>query len=64
MILMDILLTGSFQNALNGTNVKNTNTNSSSTSKVEIAESFWRQASTELKVTHVTPVLWDHFRQL
>ena len=37
MILMDTLLTGSFQNALNGTNVKKTNTNSSSTGKVFIA---------------------------
>ena len=61
---MDTLLTGSFQNALNGTNVKKTNTNSSRTGKVQIGESSRMQASTELKVTHVTPVLWDHFRQL
>ena len=61
---MDTLLTGSFQNALNGTNVKKTNTNSSSTGKVVIAESSRRQASTELKVAHVPPVLREYFRQL
>ena len=50
---MDILLTGSFQTALNYTNVKKTNTNASSTGKVDIAVSSRRQASTELKVVHV-----------
>ena len=45
MILMDILFTGSFENALFGTNVKKTKTNSSSTSKVVIAESSQRQAN-------------------
>ena len=57
---MDTLLTGSFQNALYGTNVKKTNTNSSRTGKVQIAESPGRQASTGLKVA----VLRDYFRQL
>ena len=52
---MDTLLTGSFQNALNGTNVKKTNINSSSTGKVDIAVSSRRQASTELKVAQVPP---------
>ena len=45
MILMDTLLTGSFQNALYGTNVKKTKTNSSRTGKVVIAESSRRQAT-------------------
>ena len=55
MILMDMLLTGSFQTALNYTNVKKTNTNASSTGKVDIAVSSRRHTSTELKVAHVHP---------
>ena len=39
MILMDILFTGSFKNALYGTSVKNTKINSSRTGEVVIAES-------------------------
>ena len=42
---MDILFTGSFENALYGTNVKKTKTNSSRTGKVVIAESSRRQAT-------------------
>ena len=62
---MDTLLTGSFQNALYGTNVKKTNKNSSRTGKVQIAESSRRQASTELKVAHVPPsfkIISDNFK--
>ena len=62
---MDILLTGSFQNALYGTKVKKTNTISSRTGKVQIAESSRRQASTELKVAHVPPsfeIFSDNFK--
>ena len=45
MILMDISLKGSFENALYGTSVKETKANSSSTGKAVIAESSRRQAT-------------------